>query len=171
MPISFLSNLGNFNFNPIIEKKERLISIKNNTESTEQINEKFPKNVLFSQENYISEMKNEEKYDTILCMSVVKWIHLNYGDIGVKILFNNIYNQLKPGGIFLFEPQNWKSYKKRKNLSEMIRKNFQEIKFRPEHFNEYLITIYNYELLETIDAPSNSKVSFSRPIYVFRKNN
>lgn len=52
-------------------------------------------------------------------MSVTKWIHLNFGDEGIKTLFRKIFKSLKKGGIFILEPQNWKSYKKRKCLNEV----------------------------------------------------
>ena len=103
-----------------INKKEQLSSITNET------NILYPNNISFRQENYISSLKENDskKYDTIMCMSTVKWIHLNYGDIGVKILFHNIYTQLKDEGILIFEPQNWKSYKKKRNLNQRIKNNF-----------------------------------------------
>jgi 7SK snRNA methylphosphate capping enzyme len=167
MPKSFLINLGYPINNNILDRNEKLITIKNEN------NEKFPKNIYFSQMNYIAEIKEDakekEQYDTILCLSTVKWIHLNYGDIGVKILFYNIYNQLRKDGLFIFEPQCWKSYKKRKNLTSVIKSNFSKIKFRPEHFKSYLEETYGYECIKISNPPSNTKKSFDRPIYVFQK--
>ena len=63
------------------------------------------------------EMKIEPKYDFIMCLSVTKWIQLNWGDAGVKNLFKRIFLSLHPGGKLLLEPQPWKSYKKKKNLT------------------------------------------------------
>lgn len=48
----------------------------------------------------------------ILCLSTVKWVHFNFGDTGLKALFLKVYEQLAPGGIFIFEQQPWKAYKK-----------------------------------------------------------
>ena len=163
MPKSFLINLGYPSNNSSLNRNEKLITFKN------EDNLNFPKNISFSQENYIAEIKVEEKYDTILCLSTSKWIHLNYGDVGIKLLFHNVYKQLKTGGMFIFEPQGWKSYKKRKNLTDTIRKNFSEINLKPEHFQKYLENIYEFECIHISNPPSNSKISYDRPIYVFKK--
>ena len=56
-------------------------------------------------------------YDTILCMSVTKWIHYNWGDEGIINLFRKVYSLLNPGGYFILEPQPWRSYEKKKNLN------------------------------------------------------
>ena len=57
------------------------------------------------------------EFDTILCLSVSKWIHLNFGDEGLKRFFKRIYLNLKHKGIFVFEPQGWPSYTKKKKLT------------------------------------------------------
>ncbi len=163
MPKSFLINLGYPSNSSSLNRNEKLITFKN------EDNLNFPKNISFSQENYIAEIKDEEKYDTILCLSTSKWIHLNYGDIGIKILFHNVYKQLKTGGMFIFEPQGWKSYKKRKNLTNKISKNFSEINLKPDQFQKYLENIYEFECIHISNPPSNSKISYDRPIYVFKK--
>ena len=40
---------------------------------------------------------------------------MNWMDAGVKALFLKAYQQLSEGGIFIFEPQPWKSYKTTKS--------------------------------------------------------
>ena len=71
--------------------------------------------ISFRAENYIEQVNpsqvSREQFDVILCLSTVKWIHLNWADTGVKALFLKVYQQLTDGGIFIFEPQPWKSYK------------------------------------------------------------
>ena len=50
-------------------------------------------------------------YDTVCCFSVTKWIHFNWKDDGVKNLFSRVVSWLAPRGIFVLEPQPWKSYR------------------------------------------------------------
>ena len=57
--------------------------------------QKVRSTVLFRSQNYIEEVTdetvNQEKFDIILCLSTIKWIHLNFGDTGVKALFLKVY--------------------------------------------------------------------------------
>lgn len=60
----------------------------------------FPNNVYFRQTNYVlkdeTQMSNDtQQYDLILCLSITKWIHLNFGDAGLKSAFKGMFNQLR----------------------------------------------------------------------------
>jgi 7SK snRNA methylphosphate capping enzyme len=155
MPVSFVL--------PKQCEKDKLDLLKNDN------NLIYPNNVIFRQENYIGDIKEEAKYDTIMCLSTAKWIHLNYGDVGIKLMFYNIYRQLKLDGLFIFEFQCWKSYKKRKDLTSTVKNNFNKIKLKPDRFKEYLENIYGYQCIEITNPPSNAKKKYDRPIYVFKK--
>lgn len=61
----------------------------------------------FRNQNYIEDVEPaviaREQFDVILCLSTVKWVHFNFGDTGLKALFLKVYEQLAPGGTFIFE--------------------------------------------------------------------
>jgi 7SK snRNA methylphosphate capping enzyme len=42
--------------------------------------------VNFKTENYL-ESESSDKFDVIMCLSTIKWIHINNGDNGLKTLF------------------------------------------------------------------------------------
>ena len=114
------------------------------------------------------------EFDTIMCLSTTKvtidthmllpcacklnenfkfqWIHLNFGDEGLKRVFRRIYAQLRPGhshfqnklscnflggvwisclsgGTFILESQAFCTYRKKKKLTEKIFHNFKVISF------------------------------------------
>ncbi|UYV66360.1 MEPCE [Cordylochernes scorpioides] len=82
----------------------------------------------------------EAQYDTIACLQVTKWIHLTAGDEGLKRSFRKMYRQLKPGGILLLEAQGWPAYTSAMKLTEKLYQAYQNINFRPEQFNEFLLS-------------------------------
>lgn len=74
------------------------------------------------QGNYVPDsdavvMSQCAEYDVIVCLNVTRWVHLNWGDIGLQRLFRRIYTHLHPGGLFILQPQPWSSYSKRKRLT------------------------------------------------------
>lgn len=156
----------------------------------------FPHNVFFRQTNYVlqeeSLLANDtQQYDLILCLSITKWIHLNFGDAGLKMAFKRMFNQLRPGGKLILEAQNWASYKKKKNLTvsnaksfvffvnkfhvfllllqlqEDIYNNYHNIEFYPNKFHEYLLsTEVGFSHSYTLGIPKHLSKGFSRPIQV-----
>lgn len=108
-------------------KESSATAANNETESlryslNENVNKNFyafPENVSFRTLNYAvtEDVSDKQQYDLILCLSLTKWIHLNFGDIGLKMTFRRMFNQLRPGGKLILEAQNWASYKKRKKLT------------------------------------------------------
>ncbi|XP_076130088.1 7SK snRNA methylphosphate capping enzyme [Alosa pseudoharengus] len=134
----------------------------------------FPANVSFVTGNYVVEndqflLTQKEEYDVILCLSVTKWVHLNWGDAGLKRLFHRVYRHLRPGGIFILEPQPWSSYGRRKRLTDTIYKNYVNIRLKPDDFSTYLTSEVGFNSYELIGIPMNLSRGFQRPIYLFHK--
>uniref|UniRef100_A0A1Q3EW69 RNA methyltransferase n=1 Tax=Culex tarsalis TaxID=7177 RepID=A0A1Q3EW69_CULTA len=135
------------------------------------------KNVQFRHINYVYADEvllecEKPQYDVIFCLSVTKWIQLNFGDAGVKLAFRRAYRQLHPGGRFVLEPQPWDSYKHRRKLSPEIAENFRAIQFRPDAFREYLLgDEVGFREVTELKVPTSGGGSkgFRRPIYVFLK--
>lgn len=101
--------------------------------------------------------------------SVTKWIHLFHGDEGIKTLFQRIYEMLSPGGRFVFEPQPWKSYHKRKFTSAVTSANYDKIELRPKDFPRFLIESVGFRSCEFLQVCQTSAKGFRRPVYVAQK--
>ncbi|KAL7646824.1 UNVERIFIED_CONTAM: hypothetical protein RMT77_002080 [Armadillidium vulgare] len=134
---------------------------------------KFPHNVKFYQSNYV--LENDAlldivapEFDVILCLSVTKWVHLNWGDSGLKRFFKRIFRNLKPGGIFILEPQSWRSYTKKRKLTNEIFENYKNIKFFPNQIGEFLTSEVGFSFLQKCSVSHLSR-GFERPIYIYKK--
>uniref|UniRef100_A0A336N0R9 RNA methyltransferase n=2 Tax=Culicoides sonorensis TaxID=179676 RepID=A0A336N0R9_CULSO len=127
-------------------------------------------NVKFEVGNYIDEKNSSTeipRFDTILCLSVTKWIHLNFGDHGIKMMFKRIFAQLRDGGCLILEAQPFEGYRRRKKLTEDTLKNYKNMKLFPKDFKNYLFEI-GFTHHYYINDPRDSK-GFDRPIEVYVK--
>jgi len=135
----------------------------------------FPNNVWFLRENYVLDEDSfldmvKAEYDVILALSIAKWIHLNWGDDGIKRFFRRIFKHLKPGGKLILEPQDITTYGKRSRLNEEMHQNYRNMIFKPEHFNEYLLSNkVGFERMEELGIPKATSKGFERPLLVFHK--
>ncbi|CAL9685611.1 unnamed protein product [Knipowitschia caucasica] len=134
----------------------------------------FPSNVSFVKANYVLEkdhllVTQRPEYDVILCLSVTKWVHLNWGDDGLKRLFKRAYRHLRPGGIFILEPQPWESYGRKKKLTDVTYRNYRNISLKPEQFTSYLTNEVGFTSYQYLGAPKTAVKGFQRPIYLFNK--
>ncbi|XP_010482446.1 PREDICTED: probable RNA methyltransferase At5g51130 isoform X2 [Camelina sativa] len=127
--------------------------------------------VSFQKENFVlTRNLDENRYDTILCLSVTKWIHLNWGDDGLITLFSKIWRLLQPGGIFIMEPQPWKSYENNRRVSETTAMNYRKIVLRPDRFQEILLDKIGFRTVEDLTSSlSGASKGFDRQILAFQK--
>ena len=111
-------------------------------------------------------------WDTVLCLSVVKWIHLNFGDDGLKRFFKACQRALAPGGLLILEPQPWRSYgqafRKQDLASAPGIHRPADLKIKPVEFKNILKGL-GFELV-AVDVSSAARQAFhKRPILVFKK--
>ncbi|KAM3281723.1 putative RNA methyltransferase [Capsicum chacoense] len=128
--------------------------------------------VSFTKGNFVQNWHAGENtsYDTIICLSVSKWVQLNWGDEGLITLFSKVWRLLSPGGVFILEPQPWSSYYSNRLVSETTRINYQEIKIRPQDFQDILLDKIGFRMVEDItSSASGCKAGFNRPIFAFWK--
>ncbi|CAN8302309.1 unnamed protein product [Cochlearia groenlandica] len=140
-----------------------------NTDSPKAID--LSKIVSFQKENFVqSRNLDKNRYDTILCLSVTKWVHLNWGDDGLITLFTKIWSLLNPGGIFVMEPQPWKSYENNRRASETTAMNFRNIVLRPNQFQDILLDKIGFKTVEDLTSSlSGANKGFDRQILAFQK--
>ncbi|KAL3148854.1 hypothetical protein ABBQ32_001728 [Trebouxia sp. C0010 RCD-2024] len=128
-------------------------------------------NVWFKCEDFASSKHTPQSLDTILCLSVTKWVHLNQGDEGLKRLFAKVKEALVPGGWFILEPQPWRSYKQARRKQDMSAAPFGRLdllQLRPEGFVEYLQQALGFVLVRELHV-ARSSAGFNRPMYLFQK--
>lgn len=131
----------------------------------------FPLNLEFICENYVPEKDEdlaciEPEFDVILLFATTKWIHLNFGDVGIRRTFKKIFAQLKPKGKLLLEPLNFNSYKRSANSCSILKRNYDQIQFKPEHFRDYLLSEVGFKHCEDVGI---ALAGFSGPLLILFK--
>ena len=154
-----LADYNLIDYNPIIASLEHLAFVTNN--------------ILFY------DHRRDGVLDAVFCLSTIKWIHLNHGDEGIRTLFEKVSRMLKMGGIFVLEYQPWRSYQqatKKKGLAELfqkdgngnsILKNPPDLHIKPEHFKQLLCDDYGFEMIASLEVPTNTYRD--RPLTIFKK--
>ena len=96
----------------------------------------------------------DEEFDVILAFSLTKWVHLNFGDDGLKRLFKRVYRNLRPGGRFILETQRYDSYRKHRRVHVEMEANYARMRFFPESFHDYLLSEeVGFKHVEDISSP------------------
>ncbi|KAF7639816.1 Bin3-type SAM domain-containing protein [Meloidogyne graminicola] len=141
---------------------------------------KFPDNVWFFCENYVLKTDEElekvkEEFEIIFALSLTKWIHLNWGDVGIRRFFHRVFRQLKTGGRFVLETAPYKDYIKYCNKKggdkppDDILNNFTNIVFHPEEFTEFLLNTVGFNHHEELNTPQSKYLGISGRLQVFYK--
>ncbi|VTZ67915.1 bicoid-interacting protein BIN3, putative [Plasmodium chabaudi chabaudi] len=144
----------------------------------------FPFNIYFSCSNIFDKcFENvQNKYDVIICFSVLKWIHLNYGDNKLILFFDLVYKLLKNGGYFILEYHREIKYKLKKNEKIFFLEKKQKLKMNYTHFDDIAQGLYNnaskFVLINKTDFKANTKEDgkerrdtgmFNRTICIYKK--
>ncbi|KAI9255552.1 Bicoid-interacting protein 3-domain-containing protein [Sporodiniella umbellata] len=123
----------------------------------------FPYNVQFEASDW-TQSESKETFDTILALSVTKWIQLHGGDQGLQAFFQKIFRSLKVGGTLVLEAQEFSSFQKRAKVNVEDR-----FFFRPEHYTDYLIQTVGFKSYQDLGVPQDESKGFSRPVILYRK--
>jgi len=128
----------------------------------------FPHNIEFRCENFLTseiEEKRGTTFDVVLCLRLTKWVHVNWGDEGIKNLFHKCFSLLKPGGLLVLESQDWRSYLKNDRLSRRCRETRDAIELMPDEFGVYLVHVIGFCPAISIGTSPPLK----RPMLLFRR--
>lgn len=98
---------------------------------------------------------------------MVKWIHLNGGDDGVKEFFTRVFMTLHPDGRFILEPQPWESYQKAARLSDDLKDSMGKLTIKPDDFERILLEDIGFTSVEKLNDESGK--GFKRPLHVYRR--
>lgn len=135
----------------------------------------------FVHADFLDARADEGSVDCLTALSVTKWVHLHRGDAGLRAFFARVRVLLSNGGLFILEPQPWRSYKAaamkmRKQGGDPVAlpeaTYFQrpdELELRPEAFPELLCQEFGFVLLRRLAPPEETTAGFDRHMYVFKK--
>ncbi len=132
--------------------------------------------VEFRRANALEHDFGTETFDVILLLSVTKWIHLNFGDEGVRAVFRKCRDALVPGGSLILEPQPWRSYRStlrkkvfgRPILPDECKARYGSIRFRPDAFADFLSGPEGgFFAGERLRVASEGATAFDRDVFRF----
>ena len=128
----------------------------------------YPYNVKFLCKT-VFELSSSSLYEVVLCLSVVKWVHLQEGDAGLLHFLRRLHGLLRWDGLLILEFQPWKSYVNNRSTSERTKSVFATIRIRPENFQDILKNDVGFDLEGNLGTDLQTAAGFSRPIYLLRK--
>ncbi|KAL9538356.1 hypothetical protein MBANPS3_010989 [Mucor bainieri] len=116
--------------------------------------QQFPFNVYFETMDWVkTPIAKYNQYDTILALSITKWIQLHHGDKGLRSFFKKVYDSLAPGGTLVLEPQDFDTFQRRAKQIDPSKDVEQELKFRPEDYADFLIQKLGFRERRDLGVP------------------
>lgn len=107
-------------------------------------------------------------YDIVLCFGTTMWIHLNYGDNGLKDFIQSLCNKAKLS--LVIEPQNWRSYKTAKRRLRKVKadvpESFKTIRVKGDDDIRAIILSIAEESFASTDS-SSMTTNWDRTIFYF----
>ncbi|GAN01743.1 methyltransferase C2A9.10 [Mucor ambiguus] len=131
---------------------------------------RFPFNIHFETMDWAKTPTTKyNQYDTILALSITKWIQLHNGDKGLRSFFKKAYDSLAPGGTLVLEPQDFDTFQRRAKQIDPSKDVEQELKFRPEDYADFLINKLGFRERRDLGVPKGEIKGFERPIILYIK--
>ncbi|KAJ3232027.1 hypothetical protein HDU81_003355, partial [Chytriomyces hyalinus] len=146
------------------------------TDDDDDTANEFPANISFRLSNFLLDplpihSSEADKFDTVLALSITKWIHVRHGDAGLKLFFRKCYAALKRGGVLVLEPQPWsgngyekaarKTHKPSSNAETGDSSNKEKtqtkarLELRPDEFPTFLMDQVGFRSCEKLGDSSN----------------
>lgn len=104
------------------------------------------------------------KFDITFCFSVTMWIHLNFGDVGLKEFLYEICRMSK---VVVIEPQPWKCYKaavKRLKLGNEEFSHYDSLKIRTNVEENIENIITNFKAVKLYESKLSN---WQRKVVIF----
>lgn len=124
---------------------------------------------VYDQEFSIPPSLRYAPYDIITCLSVTKWIQLQYGDDGLVQAFKLMHSLLVPGGMLILECQPWLSYTRRLyQMNQKMKDMLALLTITPDKYEECLTKIVGFESVTVEEVISDDFKS--RPVLICIKH-
>lgn len=119
--------------------------------------------------NYADIMKHiiKYKFDIVLCLSVIKWIHLEHHDAGLQRFLEMVYSLLNTSGIFVLELHDSDSYWKK--LHPLNYETYLSLQISPEDIPRILIEQVGFSRFEILGLQDQIGGFKRRNLYLFYK--
>lgn len=102
-------------------------------------------------------------------LNVTKWVHLNYGDDGLRTLLRRMHQLLRRGGKLVLLAQAWSSYGRSKDLAQHLRNEYLKLTMRPKDILKHLLDDVGFSRLVAVRSVKKLMSSHTREILIVEK--